>query len=95
MARRIWRNEKPLVHIYDIDVKGGILLLEALSVVGSLISSTESTPDLNTKFIILLGRFGSDDGETREDLSGNGGVVSFKRHYIYVTIQNFKLRSPK
>src|SRR5210317_1739011 len=91
--RGIGGNEKPLVHVYDVDIKGGILLLQTLGVTGSFITCRERTTDLDTKFIILLGRLGSNDGEAREDLSGYGGVVGFERHYTLLRHQNFKFLS--
>jgi hypothetical protein len=39
----IWGDEEPLVHVYDVNVKCGILLLEALGVVGSLIPGRKGT----------------------------------------------------
>jgi len=62
-------------------------------VIRRLITSSECTTNLDTKLIILLGSLGSNDRETSEDLSGDGSVIGFQRHYIYVRLQNFKLRN--
>ena len=79
---RIGGNEKPLVHIYDVDIKRGILLLEALGVIGSLVTVGKSTTNLDTEFVILLGCIGTHNRETRIDLTRYSGIILFERHYI-------------
>jgi hypothetical protein len=81
--RRVGWNEEPLVHVNDVDVKRGILLLQTLGVVRSFIAVRESSSDLDTKLVILLRAFGTNNRKASENLTGNGRIILFKRHYSF------------
>src|SRR6056300_384800 len=83
----VWWDQEPLVHIHNIDVKGAIFLLKTLGVGGSLIAGGKSTTDLDTKLIILLWGFWSNNGKACVKLSWDGSVILFKRHVMYYILQ--------
>src|SRR6056300_808379 len=83
----IWWNQEPLVHVHNIDVKGTVFLLKTLGVRRGFISACKSTADLDTKLVILLWSFWSNNGKACVKLTWNSGVILFKRHVMYYILQ--------
>jgi hypothetical protein len=72
---RVGWDEKPLVHINDIDIKRRILLLKALGVARGLIAGSKSTPELNPELVILLRRFRANHRHACKSLTGHGRII--------------------
>ena len=68
-------DQKPLVHIHDINIKSSIILLQALGVVGRLVASRETSTNLHTKLVCLLWAIGTNEGNACKYLPGDGGVI--------------------
>ena len=78
----VWRNQQPLVHVHDVNIHQGILLLKTLGVRCSLITGRKASANLHAQLLILLRLIWTNEGNASKVLPWDSQIILLERTHL-------------